>query len=199
MKFTSIYAVGFALVAALGISSAANAQLFVEPGITLEQGNARFNEGSGIIGFSGDLKGLGVSLKVGGHINDIFFLSVDAMYSQPDFSSTYYSTKTRSMLAGLTAGLQTPYEGVRVWASYLPLGNFDQDSSQGLQMKFSEPQIWKIGAGLRVSTVSLNLEYFTGRYNMSSVQNNGSTFAQFNHADAKRETWMLGVSFPYAL
>lgn len=197
MKSLSIWAA--CLVAVLFQMNTAHAQLFLEPNVTYETGKANFESNSGIINFSGDLKGLGVGLRAGTHMGDVIFLGLDAHYSEPEYSSSNYSTKTRSLLGGVTVGAQTPYAGIRVWGTYYPLGTLDQDRTQGLQMKFSEPQIYKLGAGVRISSFSVNLEYLNGDYKKSEIQNDASTFAAFDRASAKRESWLLGVSFPFAL
>lgn len=195
MKMFSIW--GLCLFAALATTHRAQAQFFVEPYATYEQGKANFK--SGIINFDGDMKGIGIGARVGGHVNDVLFLALDTQYAEPEFTSSLYNTKTKSLLAGLTVGAQTPYAGLRVWGSYLPVGTLDQARSNGLQMKFSEPEMIKLGVGLRVAAFSINLERLSGKYKKSEIQNDASTFAAFDNADATRETYMLGVSFPFSL
>lgn len=190
---------GLGLICATAIALPAQANFFVEPYATYEQGKADFESSSGIVSFTGDMKGLGIGARVGGHIGDIVFLALDAQYAEPEFTSTNYTTKTRSMLAGVTLGAQTPVVGLRVWGSYLPVGTLDQDRAQGLQMKFSEPEMIKLGVGFRVGVFSVNLERLSGRYKKSEVVNDSSVFAAFTNADAKRESYQLGVSFPFAL
>lgn len=197
MKAVAIW--GLCLVAALMTIEARAEGLFIEPYATYEQGKASFKSSSGIINFDGDMKGMGLGARVGGHFGDIVFLALDAQYSTPDFSSSNYSTKTKSLLAGVTLGAQTPVLGIRVWGSYLPLGTLDQDRSQGLQLKFSEPEMMKLGVGLRVAMFSVNLEHLSGKYKKSEVQNDASSFAAFTDADANRDSWLLGVSFPFSL
>lgn len=187
-----------ALLVSFG-AHAADGGFFIEPGVFQDQGTADFRSSTGLVNFDGDLKGTGLELKIGGHFADIFFLGLDAERSEPQYTSSNYSTNTQSTLAGAVVGVQTPVLGVRLWGSYFPYGTFDQNRDQGLQMKFSEPEIYKVGAGLRVAMVSVNLEYLKGKYRESEIQNNGNTFASFDDADAERESWALGVSFPFSL
>jgi len=174
---------------------------YVEPTLFYETGTSQFSSDSGIINFDGKLEGFGVGVKGGLHVWEIGFAGLDFMYSQPKFTESQgrFSSNTKSWLLGVLAGAQMPVAGLRVWAGYSPLGNMDQDRDRGLQMKFSNPSIFKLGAGIHVSMVSINLEYLWGSYGKSDITNDNSTYATFANASAKRNTFLLGVSFPINL
>lgn len=185
-----------------GYGQSVDGGLFLEPSVTYEHGKGKIDFKS-IAQPDGDLKGLGLGLRFGGHINDIFFLAVDTAYSQPEFTDENgdFDYDLKSWLAGITLGAQTPVAGLRVWGSYIPFGEVKLDGrgSNDSNIKYKDPKLYKIGAGLRVAVVSVNLEYLNGDYTTMEVQNAGSLLSGDYRGDANRESWILSVSFPLAL
>ncbi len=184
-----------------GSSSGSNGGLFLEPSIYVESGTGQFTSSTGIINFDGKLEGYGVGVKGGVHFADIWFGGLDIMYSMPKFteSNGRFSSNTKNILVGVVTGVQMPIVGLRVWGGFIPYGTLDQDKDRGLQMKFSNPSLFKLGAGMHVSMLSINLEYMWGKYGKSEITNDGSNFATFADAEAKQNVFMLGVSFPLML
>lgn len=176
--------------------------LFLEPSLTYEQGKGEIDFKS-IAQPDGDLKGWGLGLRFGGHVSDILFLALDANYSQPKFTDDNgnFDYDLKSWLLGVTLGAQTPVAGLRVWGSYIPLGEVTLDGrgSNDTNVVYKEPQIWKIGAGFRVSMVSINLEYMQGDYTKLHVKNAGTLLSGDYDGDATRKSWIASVSFPLAL
>jgi hypothetical protein len=176
--------------------------LFLEPSLKYEQGKGQIDFKS-IAQPDGDLKGWGLGLRAGGHVSDILFLALDASYSQPKFTDENgnFDYDLKSWLLGVTLGAQTPVVGLRVWGSYLPLGEITMDGrgSNDTNIAYKDPKIWKVGAGFRVSMVSLNLEYMRGDYTKLAVKNAGSLLSGDYNGDATRQSWIASVSFPLAL
>lgn len=176
--------------------------LFLEPSLIYEQGKGEIDFKS-IAQPDGDLKGWGLGLRFGGHVSDILFLALDTMYNEPEFTDENgdFDYDLKSWLAGITLGAQTPVAGLRVWGSYIPFGEIELDGrgSNDSNIKYKDPQMWKVGAGLRVSIVSINLEYLRGDYKKLEVENAGSLLSGDYDGDATRESWFASVSFPLAL
>jgi hypothetical protein len=176
--------------------------LFLEPSLFYETGKGEIDWGS-INAADGNIKGLGVGLRFGVHISDIVFIAADGMYSKPKFtddSGNNFDAKTKSWLAGLTVGAQTPYYGIRVWGGYMPFGQIELDGrNTSTNVRFTEPKIWKFGAGIRYNIVSINLEYLNGKYNSMDALNAGFLTGNYSSATATRNSWIVSVSFPLAL
>jgi hypothetical protein len=178
--------------------------LFLEPSLFYEQGTAQVDLG-GFAQPSGELKGAGVGLRFGGHINDVVFLALDGSYSKPKFTDKNsihnYDADISSWLVGATVGAQTPYYGIRVWGSYIPFGmaKLEGSSEDSPTVRWKDPQIWKFGAGVYVWYVSINLEYMTGKYTKAEVLNTGFLNGDYSAGDTRRNSWLLSVSFPLAL
>lgn len=175
--------------------------LFLEPAITYESGKGEMDFGSAGKP-DGDLKGAGLGLRFGGHVSDIFFLALDANYSEPEFSDENgdFDFDLKSWTAGVTVGLQTPVVGLRVWGGYIPFGEIELDGrgSNQSNVTYKDPDMWKLGAGFRVGIVSLNLEYLTGTYGKLNVRNAGLITGTYDQ-EANRDSWIASVSFPLAL
>ncbi len=183
-------------------SQTSDGGLFLEPSVTYEHGTGKIDFRS-IAQPDGDLKGLGLGLRFGGHFNDIVFLALDTAYSEPQFTDQNgdFDYDLKSWLAGITLGAQTPFAGVRVWGSYIPFGEVKLDGrgANDSNIKYKDPKLYKLGAGLRVAMVSVNLEYLDGEYTTMEVMNAGSLLSGDYRGNADRESWILSVSFPFSL
>lgn len=191
----------FALAFTTNASAQDSGGLFLEPAVTYEQGRGEMD--LGIAGKpDGDLEGLGVGLRFGGHVSDILFLALDANYSEPEFTDENgdFDYDLKSWTAGVTLGLQTPLAGLRVWGGYIPFGEIELDGrgSNQSNLTYKDPDMWKLGAGFRVGIVSLNLEYLTGTYEKLNVRNAGPITGTYSEK-ADRDSWIASVSFPLAL
>lgn len=174
---------------------------YLEPNIYYQVGQAYFSSPSNIISYNGKLEGFGVGTKAGFHVWEIGFAGLDVMYMLPRFTDTEgrYSTNTRTWLVGFMAGAQMPIVGFRVWAGFLPFGQTDQDRDRGYEIKLSNPNLFKLGAGFAIMPFSINLEYLWGTYGKTEVTNNNATVTAIDGVSARTEGFLLGVSFPLSL
>jgi hypothetical protein len=177
--------------------------IFLEPSLTYEVSNSSINYPTPLSNSSGTINGLGVGGRLGVHISDIFFAGVDARFAMPQFkdSSTNYDSKSTLNNWGPMVGLQTPYAGVRVWGTYLLGGELNPDASGNLDVKFTNATGYRLGAGLRISMVSVNLEYQDLKYGKTSLEQIGpfSTTTNFDSVNLNNKSWVASVSFPVAL
>jgi hypothetical protein len=195
MKFLSVM---FIFLSA-SISYSASG-LFIEPYFAYEKSTAEVDLGP--LQPDGDLEGWGAGIRLGAHVNDVFFAGIDGIYSDlalKDDSDDNNDLDTRSWLLGPVVGMQTPYAGVRVWIAYYLLGKIDMDrTDDSYNIGYKDPKIWKLGAGVRAGPVSLNAEYLTGKYTTFEVDNLGPLTGDYDN-EAKREGFLVSVSFPYSL
>ncbi len=152
---------------------------------------------------SGKQNGYGVGLRFGGHASEIFMLGLDARYSKTQLKDSFYETADSNVydLAPFV-GLQTPYFGIRLLAGYVVTGENDPASGvQGLDLKFKEANGWRVGAGLYIAAVSVNVEYQDLTYNSTEIQSyglvdrSGGTTA----VDANNRGYSVSLSFPVEL
>jgi hypothetical protein len=151
---------------------------------------------------SGTSNGLGVGLRFGGHVNEVFLLGLDARYSQMEMKDSFYSkANTQVYNIAPVVGMQTPYFGVRLLAGYVVAGENNPDAGvQGLNLKFKEANGWRVGAGIFVAAVSVNLEYQDLTYNTTEIESIGALNVGNNsNVDANNRGYTLSLSFPVEL
>jgi hypothetical protein len=148
---------------------------------------------------SGTSQGGGVGLKVGGHIAGIITAGVDGRYSQTRMTdSSYGNAKAISYNVGPTVGVQMPIVGLRLFATYVPFGAYDPAAGdRGFDVRFRDPQGYRLGAGFHIGPVSLNLEYEDIRFRNTLVQSVGGINQPIT-SDIKFDTrgYDASVSFP---
>lgn len=174
---------------------------FIEPALTFETSHSRINTPVG--GSSGELTGYGVALRGGAHVSEAIFLGLDGRYSFPKFqdSRTGIDRYAQAWNWGPIIGVQMPVVGLRLWASYVVDGEIDPDRAQVADVKFSDGEGYRIGAGFKIYNVSVNLEYQNVDYGSSIIQR-GTSFlpsATVQSADYRNESYLASVSFPFAL
>lgn len=152
---------------------------------------------------SGTTEGYGIGLRLGGHVSEVLFLGVDGRYSKMKQSDSFYDKNSSNVynLAPMI-GLQTPLWGIRILAGYVVLGENSQDANrQGVKLKFTEPNGWRVGAGIHAGPVGINLEYQDLKYNKADVQSLGSvaTNVNVNGIDESTKGYALSLSFPVSL
>jgi hypothetical protein len=98
-------------------------------------------------------------------------------------------------------GLQTPLFGIRVMAGYVVAGeNNPAAGAQGVDLKFKEATGWRVGAGLYIFAVSVNLEYQDLTYNTTEVESFGSIAVdRATSIDANSRGYTLSLGFPIAM
>ena len=161
---------------------------------------------SQIAGASGDnstsSRGYGAGLRFGGHLSEIFLLGIDARYSRVDTDSSFYSKDGANVYnAAPFIGLQTPLFGIRVLAGYVVYGeNNPGAGTSGLDLKFKQASGWRLGAGLHVGAIGLNLEYQDLTYNKTEIESYGQVASNTDtNIDMESKGYGLTVSFPIEL
>lgn len=202
-KFISIF-----LVTQIGFSVNAEAQesrmgLFVEPLISYEVGDTSVNYPSPFSNSKGTVSGFGLGTKLGFHFYESFFVGLDGRYSMPQFkdSSVSYDAKAVSTNWGPLVGMQMPNIGLRVWGTFIVDGELDPEKSGSFDVAFKKASGYRVGAGFRISIVSLNLEYQQLDYDETSLEQIGpfTSTATFNNVNLYNKSWIASVSFPLEL
>jgi hypothetical protein len=148
---------------------------------------------------SGNATGYGIGVKLGTHLGKMLLLGVDTRYSRMTTDDSFYN-KARSDVFnfGPTIGVQTPYFGVRLLASYVLLGESNPDAAaQGIDLKFKEATGWRLGAGVYVASVSINLEYQNLTYGSTEVESIGTLpVNNLTSIEANNTGYAMSLSFP---
>lgn len=174
--------------------------LFVEPGLTYESGSTSTNYPSPFSSSTGTIIGLGVGARVGFHLNEAFFLALDARYAMPQFkdSSVLYDAKSVSTNWGPVIGIQMPNVGMRLWGSYILGGELNPERSTSFDVKLQNGTGYRLGVGFRLAAVSLSLEYQQLKYGKLKLEQLGpfSSGSSFDSVNLANNAWIAGVSFP---
>lgn len=175
---------------------------YVEPGLTYQIQQSTIHNPSPFNNSTAKVQGVGLMGRVGFHINDMFFVALDARYALPKYkdSAVNYDTNATTFDLGPSVGLQMPITGLRVWATWIANSELDPKGTANLDYKFTSGQGFRVGAGFQVVMVSLNLEYQQIDYGNTNFQN-ASVFsgASTDAIKYKGEGWIASVSFPIAL
>lgn len=188
-----------------GVTKAADlAGIFVEPMITLERGRGDVNFPAPFRSAETELDGLGVGARVGMHVYESIFVAADARYSMPNFKDDRLNQDIDATAwnVGPVIGIQMPtIVGLRLWAGWVIAGEVDPDRSQGVDEIFKSGQGYRIGAGLKVALVSLNLEYQKINYSETKLEEVGVFTPNTTRSDVEldNDSVILSVSFPYAI
>jgi len=188
-------AVVFAEISAGGV--------FVEPALTYQLGETSTNYPAPISNSTGTVEGIGIGARLGFHASEVFFLGLDLRYSAPQFrdSSVNYDAKSTSTNWGPVVGIQMPVVGLRVWGSAILGGELNPERSGSTDVNFQNASGYRIGTGLRLSAVSLNLEYQQLKYGQTRLEqlgpfNPGATLGNVNLED---NSLRASLSFPLEL
>lgn len=195
-----------ALTAILISTTFAHAQngVFAEPMVTYALGSkTTTNWPTPFSDSTGSVNGLGLGARLGMHVGEVLFLAADGRYFMPKLkdSSVNYDASAAGFNYGVTLGMQTPVVGLRVWGTYVFGGELDPEKSGSFDVKFSETQGYRIGAGFYVAMVSLNLEYQDLKYDKLTLQSLGSISANtgVDNVTMQDKAWIASVSFPVSL
>lgn len=178
--------------------------LFVEPMITYENLDSKVNYPNPFGDTKGELSGLGAGLRLGGHVFDTIFIGLDGRYSRPEYSANNgdYTADATAYNYGLVAGVQLPTPiSLRVWGGYILGGEFDPERANNVDMRFEKGTGYRVGAGLMLAMVSINLEYQRINYDKAVLESVGpfDPNDSFNDVEAKNDGYVLSVSFPLSL
>lgn len=133
---------------------------------------------------------------------DTVFVALDGRYARLTYDSSALNGRADATASnlGLTAGVQTPFLGLRVWGTYIFNGELDPDSINNVDVKFNDFKGYRVGTGFYIAVVSINLEYQHGHYDSTTVQNAGGfSGGNTNDITANDNSYIFSVSFPLAL
>lgn len=177
---------------------------YAEPFVTLSRDNSsiRTSEIPLASDTSGRVDGAGLGARLGVHASEIVFLGVDARYQRSRMTDSFYENADGNMYNyGPVIGAQTPWYGVRAWASYVIGGEFDPKAGRsGLDVRFRDPRGYRVGAGLHYLSASINLEYQDLVYDTTQIQSIGRLTAnQDSRIDFESRGFVVSLSFPLEL
>lgn len=179
--------------------------MFFEPMLTYEmsdEGNVNFPAPTG--NSDSELQGWGTGARFGFHAFEILFLGVDGRYSIPKFKDTTLGqdTDAKSWNVGALAGVQMPWiVGLRAWGNWIFAGDVDPDNSRNVDEEFSGATGWRLGLGMNVAMVSLNVEYQDIEYDETKITSVGVFNTGFSSDDTEfhNKAWVFSVSFPIGI
>lgn len=165
-----------------------------EPMITYQKGEGTL-ELPAVLGgdADGDFDGFGAGLRLGMHASEVIFVAADFRHSWLEFDGT----DAKAWNLGPSVGLQMPNYGLRLWGTYVLTGEADLDENDDFDVTFKKATGWRLGAGLRVLSFSVNAEYQDLKY--SEANGNAGALATEFETDARDESWIASISFPMEL
>lgn len=186
-----------------GFQSRANETvgLFVEPGITIESGTSAIDYPTPFSNSSGTLKGLGLLGRFGVHASEAIFVAADLRYSMPNFrdSTNNFEAAAEAYNYGISAGLQMPDIGLRIWGGYIIGGMANPGESKGVDVKFEDGTGYRVGAGFRIAMFSVNLEYQAMKYAKTIFEKIGPITGSSDNLRYSNDSFILSGSFPLEL
>lgn len=178
------------------------AGLFVEPGIIYQSQDTTVDWGSAVSNSTGKNNGFGANVRLGMHINEMFFAGLDGRYLLTKFEDSAVNTdvNAKSYDVAPVIGFQMPDIGLRLWGSYVVWGELDPEKVTSTLInydaKLSKANGYRVGAGFHVYSFSINLEYQDLKYDTVDVD---VLPANFNPNIATSKGLVFGVSFPVEL
>jgi hypothetical protein len=172
---------------------------YIEPAVFGLRQDSHINVGSDNE-VEGD--GMGLAMKLGSQISDRYFAAADIRYQRTQFNEKgLKDVDSDTWNIAPVLGLQTNWYGLRAWGSYILDGTSNPDSAaNGLDLRFEKPFGWRAGVGVRISNISLNLEYEDLTYRQTVVQSVGSLGPSAGqNVDFDSRTVAMSVSFPIQL
>lgn len=205
MKAFKLFLLSFAVIGSSAVPAARAADvggLFLEPGITYQGvSDADINYPAPFSGTDGDIKGLGLMARLGVHVGEILFVAADGRYSHLVLKGSSVDSSGSAYNYGLTAGAQMPVAGLRAWAGWILGGAVNPSATSGFDAKYKSGSGWRLGAGLHIVLVSVNLEYQQTTFDELEVESIGpfSAGTSFSGTELKDKAWILSVTFPMEL
>lgn len=179
-----------------------SAGLFLEPFLTYEQSDVDIDYPAPFSSSTESVDGFGIGARLGFHFAGIVFIAADARYSHPQYDSSALSGKAdaKSYNLGGTVGVQTPFAGLRIWGTYIFDGVLDPETINSVDLKFKELEGYRVGVGLYVAVVSINLEYQDATYDNTTLEQFGAFNANAESSiEAQGKSYILSVSFPISI
>ncbi len=194
--------IGLALLTSVSAYADNNGGIFVEPMLTYESGTSDVDFPAPVNSSTSDISGFGLGARLGLHVAEVVFLGVDGRYSMPTYENDDTDIKTRgtSYNFGPVVGIQMPTDlGIRVWGGYIMGGEMDLEKDQGIDLKFKDASGYRVGAGIKLSAVSLNLEYQQLEYAETELQDAGFFSGTTKNVDSTNRSFIVSVSFPISI
>jgi len=196
----------FGLISVISLSVKAQNSaigLFVEPSLTYETSESSQTYPAPVSESTGKIEGYGVGARAGFHLSEVVFLAFDGRFSLPRFKdkATLYDARSTSDNWGTVIGLQMPHVGLRVWGTYLVSGDLNPEMYNEEDYKYTGLSGYRVGAGFRIGSISLNIEYQDTKYNNATAEKSvlfpaGTSFTDVNF---QNRSWISSLSFPLAL
>ena len=173
--------------------------LFIEPYVSVGQDSSSI-EGISAVDNEGTMRSLTGGARFGIHAWESLFGGLDGRYSRTNFDDTFVGDVDGNMVnVGPMAGVQFPDFGLRAWGTYVLLGLYDPDSgAQGVDVEFSDPRGFRLGAGYRFEAVGLNVEYENISWKSSNIESAGAV-GSLPEIDLDNEGFNVSLSFPIEL
>lgn len=203
MKLITLAIVSFA--ASLGTAAFADDDIrgsgaFLEPGISYQTLDSNVNYPAPLTNSSATLRGFGVLLRGGVHVWERVFVAADARYGMNRYNdnANNYSVDAQSWDLAPTIGVQMADWGVRLYAGYVLAGDLDPKSANGYDFRFENPNGWRVGAGLKLQHLSLNVEWQNINYGKTTVQSVGgfAPNATTDDIEFRGEGLVVSLTFP---
>jgi hypothetical protein len=183
-----------ACIPAMAESDSNGTGLFLEPGVSYSVTNSNVDF-PGATNSSASASGFGALLRAGVHVYDRFFVAADGRYSLPRFedNAANISVSATAWDIAPVIGLQVPDSGPRLYVGYVVAGSLDPQSANDKDLSFTQAQGWRIGAGLMVKHVSVNIEWQRLHYGSNRLQSSSQTI---NGVSYNPEGLVASVTFP---
>lgn len=194
--------VGLAIMTSFAAFADNKGGVFVEPMLTYESGTSDVDFPSPINSSDSDISGLGVGARLGFHVQEVVFLGIDGRYSMPTYENddTDINTRATAYNFGPVVGIQMPTDlGLRLWAGYIMTGEMDLEKDEGIDLKFKDASGYRIGGGIKIASVSLNLEYQQIEYAETELEDAGFFSGSTSDVDSTNKSFILSVSFPISI
>ncbi|MFZ4715279.1 MAG: hypothetical protein ACOYL6_16270 [Bacteriovoracaceae bacterium] len=135
------------------------------------------------------------------HVLESVFIAVDGRYSMPKFESPNLNINARakSWNVGPVVGVSLPFLfSVRAWGGWVAAGGMDPKESNGYDFKFTSGNGYRIGAGIGLGPVGLNIEYQDITYDKATIQSQPAN-SNWNGLNLENKSYVLSVSMPLKL
>lgn len=197
-----IVSIALALLVSAPVLAENKGGLFIEPMLTYEQGESDVDLPAPFGSSHSTIDGFGVGGRLGFHVHEAIFIGLDGRYSKPNYKNndTNIDSEASAYNYGPVVGFQMPTTlGIRVWASYIAGGEMDVDKDQGVDFKFKDGSGYRVGAGIKLALVSLNLEYQKVTYSETELNNAGIFTGSTSNVDQTNNSLIFSVSCPISL
>jgi hypothetical protein len=176
--------------------------LFLEPMLTYETGNAEVDLPQPFGSSDSSIDGFGIGARLGFHVLESVFIGIDGRYSKPNYENndTDINSDASAYNYGPVLGFQMPTDlGIRVWAGYIAGAQMDVEEDHDVDLKFKDGNGYRVGAGIKLAMISLNLEYQQIKYNETELNNAGIFSGSTNNVDQTNDSYIFSVSCPISL